>query len=147
MARIDYYAIEESIATQLRDDATLSGVTVDVEKEPEFTEDKMVIVYCISREAPDDLQSLSAGLRTRFYVTFVAVCIAAALDLKDAMEARDDLLGKVEVALMQDRTFDNAQVKTSWIGGGDFDNARDGDEGLFNAAAEIEIVVDATAIG
>lgn len=147
MARLDYYQIEQDIATQVRDDAAMSGVTVDVEQEPDFVEDKKVIIYCINREAPEELQSLSAGLRTRYYVTYVAVCIAAALRLKDAMEARDDLLSNVELALMKDRTFANAQVKTSWLNGGDFDNARDGDEGLFNAAAEIEIVVDATTIG
>ncbi len=145
MARLDYYAIEQAIAAQLTAAAELSGVTVTVEQEPEFDEGSKVIIYLINREAPEELQSLSAGKRTRFYITYVAVCVAQALDLRGAMEARDDLLGNVETALMSDRTFSGA-ANTSWIGGGDFENARNGDEGLFNAAGEIEIVVDAVSV-
>jgi len=145
MARIDYYAIEEAIATQLRAAATLVGVTVDVEQEPDFAEGSKVVIYLIGRNAPEEMQSLSAGLRTRYEITYVAVCMAQMLDLKGAMEARDDLIGNVETAIMTDRTFGGA-VKSCWLMGGEFENARNGDDGLFNAAGEIEIVVDATSI-
>jgi hypothetical protein len=146
MARIDYYQIEEDIATQLRADANLTGVTVDVEQEPAFAEDKGVFIYLVGREAPAELQTMSAGKRTRFYIHIVLVCMAQALELKAAMEARDDLMSNVELALMSNRTFGNAQVQKFWIEGGNFENSRDGNDGLFNSTGEVEIVVDATSI-
>jgi hypothetical protein len=146
MAVIDYYQIEKDIAAQLSADARLSGVTIAVEEEPEFSEGKFVVIYLINREAPAEMQSISANQRVRMAVSYVLVCAAAGLELAAAMEDRDDLIGNVELSLMANTTFSNAQVISSYLSGGEFENSRNGDDGLFNASGEVELVVDVRGI-
>tara|TARA_Y100000310_G_scaffold279946_1_gene299384 strand:+ start:176 stop:622 length:447 start_codon:yes stop_codon:yes gene_type:complete len=146
MARVDYYQIEKDIKTQLEADADLASVSVRIEEEPEFVMGDHVIIYLLGREAPEDMQSISAGTETRYLVTFSIMCFSTGLQLEQLLERRDDLLSQVELALMSNRKFANAQIQSSWLQGGEFENSRNGDEGLFNAGAEIELVVDVTAI-
>lgn len=146
MAVINYYQIEQDIATQLRADARLSGVAVTVEEEPEFGEGKFVVIYLINREAPAEMQSISSNQRVRMAVSYVLVCAASGLELAAAMEDRDDLIGNVELSLMANTTFSNAQVISSYLRGGEFENSRSGDEGLFNASGEVELVIDVQGI-
>lgn len=143
MARVDYFAIEEAMAKQLRDDDTLFGVTILVEEELKMGKEDSVIIYLDRREAPADLQTISAGQRTRFNLNFTVNCFTFHLDKQVAMENRDDLIGKVEVALMKDHTF-GGTVTGAAITGGDFDTASDGSAG-FMSAASIEITARATA--
>ena len=141
MARIDYFAIEEVIKTQLTGDSTLVGVSVHVEDELTMARGKHVFISLERRDAPDE-QAIAAGTQTRFQIRFSLKCFDFGLDRRGALEARDDLLGKVEVALMKDRTFSGA-VAMSWLAGGEFESGQ-GTDGFF-AAAEVVLIADARA--
>jgi len=135
-----------AIAERIRNDAAIAEekIPVAVEEELSASSGRQVIVYLIGREAPRERQSISAGTRTRFLVRFSIMCYAFALQFPRAMELRDDLLGRVEVALMKEpRTFGRAEVFSSWLDGGEFENAR-GEAGTvsFMSCAEVSLVVE-----
>ncbi len=145
MARVDYYGIAKAIQSQLQADSNLADVTVLVEEELTMSRGNVVIIYLDRREAPDDLQTLSAGTRTRFNLFFSIWCFHFGFEKALAIEARDDLLGKVELALMSDPTFSN-NVSSSWITGGDFDNGPLPDGVDFMAGAEVQLLAQKQAI-
>lgn len=143
MARVDYYALEQAIADHLRKESELEGVRVEIEKQIDFGVDSdAVFIYLDRRDAPAEEQRLSAGTRTDFLLTFSLWCLAFHLDsVAAASELRDDLLGRVEVALMRDRTF-GGLAGTAWLEGGEFDTLEDNG---FLSAAEVRLVVRAHA--
>jgi len=149
MARIDYHDIETGIKAVLEADAALTGVTVEVEREFPFGGADVppwVGIYLESRAAPEDMQSLSAGTRTRYLLRFSLWCMRFSIEsVEKAMELRDDLLGDVEIVLMKDRTL-GGKVSVSWLEGGDMASAQlPSDMGAgFLAGAEIVMVADVT---
>ncbi len=144
MARADYFAVLEAIEAQLKADEDLAEATILVEEDLSFQPGDTVIIYLERREAPANQQGLSAGKRTRFLVTFSVWCYHFALDTRPAMKKRDDLIGRVEVALMRDRTY-RGSVESSYIDGGNFASGRT-EGGLYMAGAEIRIVADLISI-
>jgi hypothetical protein len=146
MARIDYYGIEKAIADTIASDTRVAefAITVVVEEEVMFERGNKVYVFLERRAAPEDRQSISAGTRTRMLCKYVIWCMAYGYKINETIEVRDNLLGAVELALMTDRTFGRSDVATSWIEGGEFDNAKD--EAGFNVMGSIELTVDVTAI-
>src|SRR3990167_4581511 len=131
MPRLDYYKIEEAIQTILKADTSLVGVHVEVEDEVIFGAESCpwLGIYLMSRSASSHLQGLSAGQRTRFQLNFSLWAWEYSLESqKDVMQRRDDLIGKVEVVLMNNRTLsvegvDN--VAHLWLDGGDMSGGRD----------------------
>lgn len=146
MARVDYYAIENAIAAVLRADATLAGVTVMVEEELSFQRGSIVGIYLDDRSSPQDLQAISAGTETRFIVNFTVWCwhMGIGRDRTMVMQQRDDLVGKVEIALMKNRTLSNT-VNMSWLEGGEFISGPDPQGNQFMSGAEIKLSADVTA--
>ena len=144
MARLDYYQIELDMQTALKANAGLAGVTVDVERDVNFGESDSVVIYLRRRDAPSGMQAMNAGTRTRFLVHIELYCMSCHLEMATARRNRDNLLGKVELACMADRTFANAQVATSWIEGGEFEDGRGGTG--FYSLGTIRVVLDASAI-
>jgi hypothetical protein len=129
MARVDYYALEEEIKVILDADPTVgvAGVPVRVEESVMFAAESTpaVYIYLDRRDAPAELQTLRAGSSTDFALRFSLWVWAYSLDgVKIASQIRDDLMGKVEVALMGNRTL-NDKVRTSWIEGGEFMSAKE----------------------
>lgn len=145
MARIDYYDIQDTIRSILDADATLDGVTVTVEEEVLFSAEQApwVSIY-LDRRDPTAGQPLAAGTRTRYRVQFSIWCWEYSLDsLKTAMELRDDLVGKVELVLMGNRSL-SGKVGGLMLDGGAFMTAKD--QGSWVTGAEILVSCDATAI-
>lgn len=149
MARLDYYTIELNIQTVLQAAAALSGVTVEVEHDVNFNEGDHVLIKLARREAPASMQGLSAGTRTRMLVHFELYCMSCHLNVPQARQNRDNLIGNVENVLMADRTFSNSQIATSWFEGGEFEEGQArGAAGIgstFYSLGTIHLVVDATA--
>lgn len=137
----DYSGIQDAIAAQIR--TQVPGSNVVVEQIPMMERAPKVYVFMLGRAAPEDRQKLCVGRKTRFLVTYSIWVYAYAYVLKDAMSARDALLGDVELALMADITFGRSDVFMSWQDGGAMDHARQ-DPG-FNVGAEIRLIVDTTA--
>ena len=145
MARVDYFNIEEAIKTILDADADLAGVSVLVEEELTVQRGNVIGIYLDDRDAADADQSLSAGTRTRFNVRFTIWCwhFGVGRDRRVPMEQRDDLVGKVEIALMKERTL-NGTVTTSWLEGGEFLSGPDPTGNQFMSGASVILVVDVT---
>jgi hypothetical protein len=144
VARIDYHGIEESVRDVILADATTSDVRILIEEELTMDRGRTVRVQLVSRDAPEDMQSLTAGLRTRFLITYSVTCFFFALEVSEAARGRDDLIGQVELALIAQRQLRRSDVKMIWLEGGDFDQGGAGSG--FYAGGEILLIVDAEAV-
>ena len=146
MARVDYFGIEEAIKSILDADADLAGVEVLIEEELTIQRGNVVGIYLDDRDAPNEDQSLSAGTRTRFNVRFSIWCwhFGVGRDRRVPMEQRDDLIGKVEIALMKERTL-NDTVNSSWLEGGEFLSGPDPTGNQFMSGASVMLIADVTA--
>lgn len=149
MSRISYYAIEQAIADQIRNDADVAAITTNVvvEEAVMMGSSHLVHVSLEKRDEPAGRQSISAGKRLRVLCHFSVWCFACGLKVPDTIQQRDSLLEVVEVALMKNREvpFGRTDINTYWIEGGDFDSAKD-EKGLLLAGGEIKLVVDVTAV-
>jgi len=139
-ARIDYWGIEQKIAQVLKAAPELVGVDITVEKELSFQRGPIVIIYLDQREVPIDQQTLSANTRARQVLTFSIWCWHFALEVADGMRKRDDLLGKLELVLMNDDTFGDT-VEASWLAGGQFMRLENAEGDGLMAGAECRLVV------
>ena len=146
MSRVDYFTIEEAIKSILDADAIVSAKAILIEEELVFERGNIIGIYLDDRQAPDELQSISAGTRTRFLVSFSLWCwhFGVGRDRRVPMEQRDDLLGNVEIALMKVRNL-NDTVNTSWLLGGEFLSGPDPTGKQFMSGAQIILVADVTA--
>jgi hypothetical protein len=129
---VDYWGIREACQAVLQADADLTGVTVLVEEEFLLSAEMapVVFIYLEDRTAEAGEQRLAAGTRTDFQLNFNLWCGDFSLNgLPDAIERRDSLIGKVEVALMRQRTLDGAVGKL-WLTGGQLFDARGQDAGF-----------------
>ncbi len=145
MSRIDYFLIEEKIKQQLEADDELNTDVSEIliEEELTFQRGKIIGIYLDRRDAAPENQTLSFATRIRFELRFNIWVFAWHLEVREAIHLRDDLLGKVELVLMADRSLQGS-VTSSWISGGEFDNGQDG--GGFYSGASIELIADKTAV-
>jgi len=145
MARVNYHDILTQIQSVLDADADVDALTfINLEPNLDPMTGNKIYIYEESRTAPENLQRISAGRRTSIIYTVSIWCLAFSLDSVDhASQLRDDLVGFVEIALMNNRDLNNT-VHTLWLNGGAFDGAPL-DNG-FTSAAEtmVEIRIDAT---
>ena len=143
MARVDFTEITEAIRGQLAADSTLDGIRILIEAELSFDAGPLVIIYLLNASEDPEQQGLAAGTTSRLILRFEIMPFAFAVDKKSAIKLRNDLVGRVHIALMKDRTF-SGKVTSSWYGEFNFD-AGDSPGGGFFSGASIELVVDATA--
>ena len=146
MSRVNYFEIENQIRAVLAAATDLAGVTILVEEEIAVQRGNVVGIYLDDRSAPSELQSISAGTRTRLLVQFSIWCwhFGIGRDRRPTMQARDDLVGKVEIALMGNRNL-NSTVNTSWLEGGEFISGPDPTGDQFMSGAQVRLTVDVTA--
>ncbi len=145
MARVDYFNIEEKIKQQLEanDEINTDVSAIIIEEELTFQRGKIIGIYLERRDAPPENQTLSFATRIRFELKFNIWVFAWHLEIREAIHLRDDLLGKVELVLMADRSLQGS-VGSSWISGGEFDNGI-GESGFYSGAS-IELLADTTAV-
>lgn len=145
MARVDWYQLAEDLGTVLAADPDLAnaGVKVLVQKEVVLDRINRVYITLTSATADSDLQSVSAGKRTRYRLRLRLRIAAHGLSERKAYETRDDLLGKVEVAIMKNRQYSGA-VSSTYIEGIVFDTPASQGQGLW-VSALLDIISDVTA--
>ena len=153
MARIDYFGIEEAIVETLKADGTLGKVQYKIEEEVVMSKAPLILINLASRELADDNlgQPIAAGTRTRYLLNFSIWVYAFHLGgPADAAKVRAELLGKVELALMKNRTFnwdgEGDRVGSSWLAGGEFQTGPATGQRGFVSGAEISLIAEATAI-
>lgn len=148
MAAIDYAAITRQLAQILNEDSDIEGTRVFVEEMPQIglmDAGVAIALYLLGRQ-PHPQQVAAAGKRTRFIVRISVVCLGFdAGSFLEAEQKRDDLIGKVELVLMRNRTI-NGKVAASWLEGGDFASAQAPGGAPFVAAGEINLMAEVSAI-
>lgn len=121
MARIDYANIARQIKAVLEADAALAGTLVTIEKDVllGFERTPWANIRAV-RRAPTAEQPIFAGKITKYHVTYAVECWESSLEGPEvAARLRDDLIGKVEIALMGNRTLNNS-VEMLVLDGGEF---------------------------
>lgn len=155
MARIDYNAIGEAIRELLVTDPQVSPATgapiIELEGNAPFSDQgaidaertPYVGIYLTGRDAPADDQRLRAGQTTTMRLRYTLLVVTYAADgVESAIRARNDLIGKVEVALMTDRTL-GGTVDFHVLDGGDMPSARVGNG--FAAFGDVLVTAQTTA--
>lgn len=149
MARVDYFEIETAIRDIIKANPETADIDVLIEERPSLGDSDFVLIEPERRDAPDEIQTLSAGTRTRYELEISVWCYGYGMERDDALKRRDDLVSKVEIILMGNRKLNSGgkeHVTTLWLRGGEFD-FRQGAEGAgFISGAQIEVICDVTAI-
>ncbi len=118
MAAIDYNDIETEIQTVLVA-ALGAGYNVTTEVTQPLDSQPWVAIY-IKDRVDSDIQVCAGGTIKKYSVTFSIWCWGWSLDNPmSAAKKRDDLIGKVEIALMGNRKL-NGKVDNGTIHGGEF---------------------------
>jgi hypothetical protein len=147
VARLDYYGIQRAVQEVLVADQDLANVRVTIEEELLFGGETTpwVGIYLDRRDAPPDRQRISAGQSTIYLVRLELWCWEYSLEsLATAIQLRDDLVGKVEVVLMRNRTLKDT-VHMSWLEGGELPSARVPGRTAWMSGGEIRLVAQAHA--
>ncbi len=140
--RVDYYSILTAIRDAIIRDTEVErhdpAITQRVYIErPLFLEPPAIFVYRDRRDAVEGNQRISFGQRVDYDLQISIWCMEGDFESAEAASRRcDDLLGKVEVALLADRTLGNT-VNTIILTGGEFVS---GEDNGFYSAAEIALV-------
>ena len=147
MAAIDFFSIEEQIQTVLKNNANVKMVVVEEELMFAAELSPWVGIYLSRRDAPEEKQTIAAGRRTTYELRISIWTYAWALEIKQACKFRDQALGRVELALMDDRAGSKTINQGDyWLEGGEFQAAKDEESGFFIVGAETVLVTEAQVI-
>ena len=144
MAKINYWNIEQQIGSIIK--TQVARATVLIEEEINWAEGDVVAIYLEEAQAPAEQQGLSAGTRLRQLITFKIWCwhFGFGKDKTLAMQARDNLVGDVQVALLGNHRL-NSTVNSSWIIGCEFIAGPLPTDRGFAAGASIDLIAEAVA--
>lgn len=145
MAVVNYHGILTTLKELLEADDSLHGVPVLVEEEPVFDllgAGKALVLTLDSRRETSG-QPLAAGKRTRWHIRLGIWAAGFDLKFEEAAKKRDDLVGALELVLMNNRTVQGL-VGAGWIEGGVFIPVQSA-QGMY-ALAETVMVLEATAV-
>lgn len=144
MAGLDYDAILEAAGARVS--ATLPDVTVGLEVDglPAAEMCPFVAIYFEDRRAPLEQQRLAAGRRTDYEIRMTFWSFGFSINsLREAKKLSRDLMRRLEVSLMGDRTL-GGTVGGLWLEGGAMDLER-GTKGSFLAGTELIVAARAVS--
>ena len=143
MALVDISDIQEEIAKVLRYDTDLTAINaqITVEEEPQWQSlQPWVGIYWDRYDALPE-QYAAGGQSMMYRLRFTIWCFINSLEsYKAAIKPRNDLLAKVRLALMNNRTI-NDKAMQAFIEGGDIISANDPERGII-MGGEIVLNVD-----
>jgi len=146
MARIAYFAIQEEIQRVLQADATLADVLVTVEEDGPKSGEQMPWIGVYLEDREDAGESIAAGTRQVFNVRYgIWIYEYHPESVKQAAQLRDVLIGKVEIALMKNRTL-NQNVEGVKILRGEFESAKDRAGFIMGGSIVVEILKTASTL-
>ena len=146
MARIDYTAILRATKDIIAADANVQNLRATVEIARAVLSLEMSPHINIFEGKRDNAeQTITAGRQHRYNFQWqVMVSAFSAAGVEDAMMQRDEVLGYVELALMNDRSLGGVlTVKQLKLLGGQF-RSQPGDNGFWSQAA-LDLSADITA--
>lgn len=146
----NYRDVVRGIAAQLSASSLLTGVRVLIDQDPVFglpDDGGRAIVVEPMRRRPSSGQSMAAGRRLRSRFSVVISAVGFDLTSYEAAAAkRDDMIDKIEQAIMTDRSISNT-VANLEIQGGDFYRASvPGNSQAASAVAETILEMDVSSI-
>jgi len=140
MARIDYYYGQTLLKTGLEAELG-SGVTVEIEPENIEAEScPFVGIYLLSREPTAD-QPIAAGTIQRYTLKIELWCYQCNPDKAKAFEHRDDLMGNVEIAIMNQRQSKDLGQYGLALMGGEFESGYN-ETGMYMAGGSVICEID-----
>lgn len=149
MAAIDYTGIVNKLQTILEGDSRTADARIYVEEEPQIglsDNGTAIAIFAERRAAPPPEQVISAGKRTRYYWQVTLWVVAFNLEsYRAACEQRNALLGQLELVLMADRSI-GGLAESSWLEGGEMFSARDANNTIYTAVAQVLLTVNVSAI-
>ena len=124
MARINYGAIAKARLDNVEREPNVRAADATVELNASYrdTGQRPSIVVFETRRSAVPLQDIAAGSRQRYRVTWeIWVATFSADSFADAASHRDELIGHIEVALMNNRNLDGLlPAKNLILEGGEF---------------------------
>lgn len=143
MARVDYWSIQNELVEILKQN--LNDVTITLEEDFMLSSEMTpwLCVYLEGREVPES-QPIAAGRRVRMRVRLSIWIWCYALELHAAVQARDDLVGRVELILAENRSL-NDKVDALWIEGGQLPSVNTPEAHGFFSGGEIVVSSEITA--
>jgi xanthine/CO dehydrogenase XdhC/CoxF family maturation factor len=147
----NYSAVLDAIAQQMKDQfADAATVRVVVEQDPTLglpDDGGRALVVESMRRRPSASQSMAAGkrLRNRFSVVITAIGFDMT-SFREAANKRDDLIDKVEQAVMADRSIGNRVANLEIVGGEFYRASNPNNAPPFASMAETILEMDVSAI-
>jgi hypothetical protein len=146
--RVDYFGIAQAARAVLQADEELADASIVAEEVPEpFGSETTprVAIYVESRSAPANLQRISSGRSTVYVIQVRIVCMTHSLEsVARVIQLRDDLIGRVETALMRQRTL-NGTVRTLYLEGGRLASAEALEANGWTSSGEVRVLAEAEA--
>lgn len=144
MARIAYGTITVALRDLIANDGNVRqmGATVVIGEYSPSAETMPYVTVFEGRRSPTPGQPIAAGQRTRYTLRWtVHVVVQSGQGFADAAGQRDELLGYIEVALMQDRSLGGALPDHSiQLLGGEMDAGPSGVGMVARATLELEAI-------
>jgi len=141
MSAIDYYGIKRAMRDILAEDAVTNNLVVRIEDE--LLLDALGIVLNIELVSRDAVRNpITMGQRMAYQARYVLTIVAHALEREIAEKQRDETLANVEWVLMKNRTLRD-KVDALWLEGGEALFLKDERSGMYTAAADIKVMVEA----
>lgn len=157
MSAVPYKAIRDKIESIINDeidnDGDLEGCRVYVEAEPQLglSDTRTAIAVFLDRRSAAAVEQVAAaGRRTRYALTCTLWVLAFDMeDYRRACDKRDEVLGILELLLMQNRDLSTDGVSLidhMELEGGELFSARDARDSVFTAVAELVLTLEVSAI-
>lgn len=148
MAKINYYGVQVLLKDYLNADLNAEATVVAIELEPDNVEiDRCpyVGIYLTNRDPPED-EPIATGLIQRYTIRIELWCWQANLNRQQAFEDRDNLIGDVEIAIMNIRKNKDLGVLGFRLLGGEFESYPDEQMYIAGGSIILEFETQATIL-
>lgn len=149
----NYNVVLDAIAAQIKSYFTTTvqqNVRVEVEQDPVLglpDDGGRAIVVESMRRRPSPSQSMAAGKRLRSRFTVVISSVGFDMEsFRAAANKRDDLIDKIEQAILADRSIGNLVANLEIMGGDFYRASAPGNTAPFASIAETILEMDVSAI-
>lgn len=147
MPAIRYHEIVDTLKLILETHQRTADAKVFIETDPalDVVGAQKAIMIVLDKRKPHDDQPIAAGKRTRYLLEIGVWAIGFAIDLTEAARIRDELVGEIELVLMENRTIRD-KVTGSYLMGGNFITAN-AEKNIFSMAETILVADVMTTLG
>jgi len=146
VSKIDYYKIAEDILDLLDADTRTASIvkTIELDEASSLEVGPSIDIRVEGREVNDADQTINNSTSFRALVKVVLMVFVFNLDGKrQAIQARDDIIGDIEMIFLENPTI-NDKVDCALLRGGSLDSGTADQTGYFSAG-EVKLDIELTA--